>query len=233
MQAVEALVAERIGSRRPAAYLTGRMWFAGHEFAVDERVLVPRSPLAELIEQRFEPWLGRRTVGRALDLGTGSGCIAVGIAHALPGVAVDATDISRQALAVAARNVAAHGLDRRIALHHADLWPPGAARYDLIVSNPPYVPQAVWRNLPAEFHAEPELALVAGEDGCACLDRLLAQAAERLTASGLLFVEVGEIWPAVAARYPQLPFTWLEFERGGEGVFVLERAALAGIAGTA
>lgn len=224
--AIDALIDTRIATRRPAAYLTGRMWFAGYEFLVDERVLVPRSPIAELIGAHFEPWRGGRAVTRVLDIGTGSGCIAIATALAFPHAKVDATDLSADALAVAAANVARHGVDARVALHACDLFPSTGGPYDLIVSNPPYVPQAVWERLPPEYHAEPEGALTAGASGLDCLERLLEAAARYLAPGGQLIVEVGEIWPEVESRYPRLPFTWLEFERGGEGVFLLERDEL-------
>ncbi len=230
VDAVEALVDARIATRRPAAYLAGRMWFAGHEFAVDERVLVPRSPIAELIGAHFEPWRGGRPVTRVLDIGTGSGCIAIATALAFPQARVDASDVSGDALAVAAANVARHGVDDRVALHACDLFPPTGGPWDLIVSNPPYVPQAVWEALPPEYHAEPELALTAGASGLDCLERLLDAAAAHLAPGGQLVVEVGEIWPEVEARYPRLPFTWVAFEHGGEGVFLLERDELQALA---
>lgn len=224
---VEALVEARIARRVPAAYLTRRMWFCGHEFAVDERVLVPRSPLAELIERGFTPWLAARAPRRILDIGTGSGCIAIAVALAFPDAHIDATDASADALAVAAANCARHGVAGRVALYEADLFPPAPGRYDLIVSNPPYVPAARHAELPAEYQYEPRLALVADDDGCALVERILARAPALLSAHGLLVVEVGEMWPTLAARHPRLPFTWVEFERGGEGVFVLSRDELA------
>lgn len=223
----EALVAARIERRCPAAYLTGRMWFAGHEFEVSDQVLVPRSPLAELIHARFEPWLDPARVARILDIGTGSGCIALACALAFPQATVDATDVSEAALAIAARNRARHGLEARVNLHAADLFPPpGEPPYDLIVSNPPYVPAARAESLPDEYLREPALALFAGEEGFDCVDRILAGAAARLATDGLLVVEVGEIADAVDARYAHLPLTWVEFEHGGEGVFVIGREAL-------
>jgi len=221
-----ALVGERIARRVPAAYLTQRTCFAGLEFHVDPRVLVPRSPLAELIEARFEPWLDSRRVRRVLDIGTGSGCIAIATALTLPWARVDATDISSDALAVAAINRARHGLEGRLTLLEADLFPPHAPRYDLILSNPPYVPDTRLSELPPEYAAEPALGLCGGADGLDCVARILRHAAAHLSVNGVLIVEVGESADAVASRYPELPFTWLEFERGGEGVFLLERAHL-------
>lgn len=228
--AVEALVAERIASRRPAAYLTGRMWFAGHEFIVDERVLVPRSPLAEIIVNGFQPWIGQRQIHRLLDIGTGSGCIAIAAALVCPEAEVDATDSSTGALAVAACNVRLHGLEARVHLYAADLFPTTGERYDLIISNPPYVPLESWSALPAEYLAEPRDALVADDDGLACVTRILSGAHSHLAPDGLLIVEVGEIWPEVIAAYPELPFTWIDFQHGGEGVFLLEARELLRIA---
>ena len=225
-KAVEALVARRIKERCPAAYLTGRMWFAGLEFEVDKNVLVPRSPIAELIEARFAPWVEAGRVSRILDIGTGSGCIAIAMAQAFPNARVDATDVSAAALAVAQRNVARYELANRVVLLEADLFPSAPATYDLIVSNPPYVPRGRMPELPAEYRAEPALGLVAGEDGFECLDRILATAGDYLADHGVLVVEVGEIWPEVEARYAALALDWVEFSAGGEGVFVLETGAL-------
>lgn len=224
--AVEALLEARIARRVPAAYLARRMWFAGHEFYVDERVLVPRSPLAELIGLGVQPWLGEQPVRRILDIGTGSGCIAIAAALAWPAAEVDATDLSADALAVAAINRDRHGLGTRLALHRCDLFPGQGGPWDLIISNPPYVPAASYAALPAEYRHEPRLALEAGSDGMDCVERILAGARSRLAPGGLLVVEVGEITELVAARHPELPFTWVEFTHGGEGVFVLAREDL-------
>lgn len=224
--AVEQLVKARIDRRLPAAYLTHRMWFAGLEFYVDERVLVPRSPLAELIGDGFQPWLGGLPVQRILDIGTGSGCIAIAAAMAFPAARVDATDISESAMAVATLNRERHGLLQRVELHLADLFPPAGPRYELIVSNPPYVPGKRVDELPAEYRNEPRLALEAGMDGMSCVARILARAPDYLAQHGLLVVEVGEIQEEVATRYPDLPFTWVEFACGGEGVFILTREEL-------
>lgn len=227
--AVEAIVSERIESRRPAAYLTGRMWFAELEYYVDERVLVPRSPLAELIRDEFQPWRGSRRFSRILDIGTGSGCIAIAAAVAFPGAHIDATDVSPGALEVAAINRRRHRLEGRVELIETDLFPAEPRHYDLIVSNPPYVPSARMATLPQEYHAEPKSGLAAGPDGLDCVERILKRAPDYLAADGLLVVEVGEIWPALERRYPQLEFTWVALRHGGEGVFVLTRAALAGL----
>jgi ribosomal protein L3 glutamine methyltransferase len=229
-RAVHALLARRIAERKPTAYLTGEAWFCGLRFAVDERVLVPRSPIAELIERGFEPWLAGghdpARVRRVLDLCTGSGCIAIACAYAFPEATVDATDLSRDALAVAADNVAAHGLGARVALHLGDLWAGCAGPYDLVVANPPYVDAEEMAALPAEHRHEPALALASGGDGLAHAVRILRESAARLAPDGLLCLEVGGSWPALEARFPTVPFTWVEFERGGDGVLVMARDEL-------
>ncbi|NJD30998.1 MAG: 50S ribosomal protein L3 N(5)-glutamine methyltransferase [Gammaproteobacteria bacterium] len=219
--------AERIERRVPAAYLMGRMWFAGLEFEVDERVIVPRSPFAELIHARFEPWIEPSRVRRILDIGTGSGCIASACARAFPKAAVDAVDVSGHALEVARRNVAKHRLGRRVRLLQGDVFEPVEdQRYDLIVSNPPYVSEAEMRALPEEYHREPALALRAGRDGLDVVRRILAGAKRHLEPGGALFVEVGDSDVRLQKAFPKLPFTWLEFEHGGGGVFMLRRSEL-------
>jgi len=225
--AVLATFAERIRSRMPAAYLMGHMWFAGLEFEVDPRVIVPRSPFAELILAEFRPWVDPARVQRVLDLGTGSGCIAIACARALPESHVDAVDISPQALELAHRNVLRHDLADRVQLFGGDLYEPVAGRrYDMIVSNPPYVSDAEMAELPREYAHEPDLALRAGADGLDVVRRILAGAARHLEPDGTLFVEVGDSAARLVAAYPDLPFVWLEFEHGGGGVFLLTRADL-------
>jgi ribosomal protein L3 glutamine methyltransferase len=219
---VRALFEARIAQRVPAAYLMGRMWFAGMEFEVDPRVIVPRSPFAELIHDRFEPWIDPGRVRRILDIGTGSGCIAIACALAFPDASVDAVDVSPQALEVAGRNVARHGVADRLRLHLGDVYSPlGAARYDLIVSNPPYVSDAEMQALPPEYLHEPDLALRAGADGLDVVRRILGGLSQHLAPGGALFVEVGDSDRRVQEAFPELPLTWLEFEHGGGGVFLL------------
>lgn len=225
--AVEALLDRRIAERLPSAYLTGVTWFAGHEIRVTRDVLVPRSPIAELCARGFAPWIDPAAVGRVLDIGTGSGCIAIAAAHALPRARVDATDVSARALAVARGNVRRHRLAGRIAVRRADVYVGlRGRRYDVVVSNPPYVPAAEMRRLPREFRAEPVLGLKAAARGLAIIDRILAGARRHLTPAGILVVEAGNTAAAVRRRHRALPFTWLEFERGGSGVFVLRAADL-------
>jgi ribosomal protein L3 glutamine methyltransferase len=221
------LVERRVRERIPSAYLTGRTWFAGHEIRVDERVLVPRSPIAELIEVRFEPFIDPARVHAILDIGTGSGCIALACAHAFPDARVDAADVSHDALDVALANVRLHGLERRMRTVLSNVYRGlGERRYDIIVSNPPYVPTADVDALPAEYGHEPRLGLDAGRDGLATVRQILAGGAAHLEPGGLLVVEVGDTDERVRRAWPQLPFLWLEFVRGGGGLFVVSRETL-------
>ena len=221
-----ARLARRIVERVPTAYLVGTAWFAGHEFLSDERALVPRSPLAEFVANDCFGVLDGRAAPRVLDLCTGGGCIAIAVALARPAARVDASDLSPEALSLARENVARHEVGARVTLLEGDLFEPVRGPYDLIVSNPPYVDAADLAAMPGEFAHEPALGLGAGEDGLERVRDILAGAAARLVPDGVLVVEVGNSAPAVVSAWPDVPFEWLEFTAGGEGVFLLERATL-------
>jgi ribosomal protein L3 glutamine methyltransferase len=220
-------VVRRINERTPTAYLTNKAWFCGLEFFVDERVLVPRSPIGELIEEEFQPWL-QSAPSRVMDLCTGSGCIAIACAHAFPEAEVDAIDISTDALAVAEQNVQDHGMEQQVFPIRSDLFRdlPALDKYDLIVSNPPYVDQEDMDSLPEEFTHEPELGLAAGTDGLKLVRRILANAPDYLNENGVLICEVGNSMVHMMEQYPQIPFTWIEFSNGGHGVFALTKEQL-------
>jgi ribosomal protein L3 glutamine methyltransferase len=226
-QRFAALLQRRIRERVPAVYLTHRCWFAGLPLYIDERVLIPRSPIAELIEQQFAPWVDAHAVRRIVDLGTGSGCIALACAWAFPKARVDAVDISPEALAVARINRDALGLARRVRLVNSDFFKALAGRrYDIIVSNPPYVGTAEFNGLPPEYGHEPAGALRSGKDGMDAVRVLLRDAPAHLTADGVLIIEVGNTETRVRRAFPRLPFVWLSFARGGGGVFLLSAAQL-------
>ncbi|MBI3574621.1 MAG: 50S ribosomal protein L3 N(5)-glutamine methyltransferase [Gammaproteobacteria bacterium] len=228
LEKIRALVEARVTTRKPLAYLLNEAWFAGLKFYVDARVLVPRSITGEYIRERFVPWIAPENVQRALDLCTGSGCIAVALAVAFPQARVDAADISDDALAVARINVEQYGLRERVKLIKSDLFEGlGGVRYNLIVTNPPYVSRADMAALPEEYRHEPALALAAGEHGLDVIVKILARAADYLTPGGIFVAEVGNSHMALAAAFPQVPFLWLTSETGDESVFLLTAAQLA------
>jgi len=221
---VLSLIDRRIETREPVAYLVGQAWFAGMPFKSDARALVPRSPIAELIEDGFSPWLDGRDVERALDLCTGSGCIGIAMAAHNPHWRVDIADLSDDALALARENIAQHQLGKQVRAVRSDLFSGlSGERYDLIVSNPPYVTDDEYAALPGEYAHEPKLGLTAGADGLDIALRILRDAPGHLTDQGLLIVEVGESEHALSALLPDVPFVWIEFKVGPMGVCALER----------
>jgi len=226
-QSIQDIVAQRMSQRIPAPYLTHEAWFAGIPFYIDARVLVPRSPMAELILDQFQPWIELRRLRNVLDMGTGSGCIAIATALNLPWVKVDATDVSAEALAVAQLNIDKHAVSDRVYLIQSDLFEQLPKKfYDVIISNPPYVDAHDMSMLPNEFQHEPALGLTAGDDGLDCVRRILHHAADYLQPHGILIVEVGNSAEALEMAYPEVPFTWLEFEHGDDGVFLLDAQQL-------
>ncbi|WP_174871665.1 50S ribosomal protein L3 N(5)-glutamine methyltransferase [Pectobacterium polaris] len=225
-QRIVERVIRRVNERIPVAYLTNKAWFCGLEFYVDERVLVPRSPIGELINNYFDEQLPK-TPNHILDLCTGSGCIAIACAQAFPEAEVDAVDISNDALAVTEQNIQQHGLEYRVTPIRSDLFRDlPAIRYDLIVTNPPYVDEEDMFDLPQEFRFEPELGLAAGNDGLDLVRRILACAPDYLSDDGVLICEVGNSMVHLIDQYPDIPFTWLEFDNGGDGVFMLTHSQL-------
>ncbi|NNE64743.1 MAG: 50S ribosomal protein L3 N(5)-glutamine methyltransferase [Gammaproteobacteria bacterium] len=213
------ILQKRVDTRQPAAYITRESWFCGLKFYIDERVLVPRSPIAELIGNQFEPWIDSQRVGRILDLCTGSGCIAIACQYAFEDAEVCASDISEEALEVARINRKAHRLDDYLTLYQSDLFTgiPVQA-FDIIVSNPPYVDAQDMADLSDEFRFEPDLGLAAGNDGLDLVNQILLQSKDYLSEHGILVIEVGNSQPAMMQRYDVLPMTWIDFEYGGSGV---------------
>jgi len=231
---LEQLLQQRIVERIPVPYLTGTAWFALLPFHVNRQVLIPRSPIAELVEEGFQPWFVRNGVSdipdSVLDLCCGSGCIGIACAKYLPDCTVDLADLSAEALGVARGNIALHDVASRVCCYQGDLFcalPPGKT-YDVIVCNPPYVDAADMASLPPEYRHEPRFALEAGQDGLDLVKRILAEAADYLNDGGLLIVEVGNSEAALVEQFPDLPFTWPDFLRGGGGVFVLYKEQLEG-----
>jgi ribosomal protein L3 glutamine methyltransferase len=216
----------RCQARIPVPYLTGEAWFMGLPFHVDERVLIPRSPIGELIEQGFEPWLNGQSVHRILDLCTGSGCIGIACAHVFEEAEVDLADLSTDALAVAKKNIDRYELGHRVHAVASDLFDALSGEYDLIVTNPPYVDLEDLSDMPAEYQHEPAMALGSGDDGLDITRRILASASGYLSEQGILVCEVGNSCIALEQAYPEVAFTWLEFERGGHGVFVFSKLEL-------
>lgn len=227
VEQIESLAIARIKTRKPMAYLTQQMWFADIEFYVDERVLVPRSPIAELIRNQFFPWLDIADTKRVLDLCTGSGCIGMATAIHAPHLDVVCSDISDDALEVAKINLARLELNDQVTLVQSDLFENLAQqKFDLIVSNPPYVDSEDMANLSSEFKHEPELGLASGHDGLIHTRKILENALDYLTNDGKLIIEVGNSMQALQETYPHVPFMWLEFENGGDGVFMLTKEQL-------
>lgn len=223
-QAVVEVLRRRVEERVPAAYLTGEAWLGEHRFIVDPRVIVPRSFIAELLEEQLEPWLDDPwSVQRALDLCTGSGCLAILTALAFPNAEVDAIDLSPDALAVAEKNVALYGMEEQVKLIHSNLFAnvPADTRYDLIISNPPYVNQESMDELPSEYRREPQMALAGGEDGLDLVRIMLREAGNFLNPHGALVVEIGHNRAALEAAYPDTPFIWLDTHGGNDFVFLL------------
>lgn len=221
-QQLTELAHRRVNERIPVPYLTSEAWFAGERYIVNRDVLIPRSPLAETIANHFQPWLGTTQPQRILDLCTGSGCLAIYCSKEFPACQVDAVDISLAALNVAQQNIALHNCANQVHAIESDLFSALEGRkYDIIISNPPYVSAEDMAALPSEFTHEPTLALASGADGLDITHKILQQAKQYLTPNGILIVEVGNSWQTLVNKYPNLPFTWLEFNYGGEGVFLL------------
>jgi ribosomal protein L3 glutamine methyltransferase len=224
---IERLISARIKTRKPLSYLTHEAYFCGLKFYVDERVIVPRSPFAELIQNQFEPWVDPEKIKNILDLCTGSSCIPIACAYYFPETQIDASELSEDALAVAEINIKQHGVQDRVHLIQSDVFKNiPLKQYDLIISNPPYVSSDEMKTLPEEFLHEPNMSLETPNEGLFIVDQILKQAAQYLTEEGVLIIEVGNTEEALEKRYPNVPFLWLEFEYGGGGVFLLTKKAL-------
>ncbi|MCP5209084.1 MAG: 50S ribosomal protein L3 N(5)-glutamine methyltransferase [Hahellaceae bacterium] len=211
----------RVDKRMPLPYLLGEALFMGLSFKVNDHVLIPRSPIAELIENGFAPWVVHEDVNRILDLCTGSGCIGIAAAFEFPAATVDLSDLSADALEIASENIQAHQLQDRVSVIQSDVFENIEGRYDIIVTNPPYVDAGDMHSMPDEFRHEPEMALACGEDGLDIVRVILREAREYLTENGILVVEVGNSWMALEALFPDIIFNWVEFEHGGGGVFIM------------
>jgi ribosomal protein L3 glutamine methyltransferase len=228
LEQVLRVIERRATEKIPAAYLTNEAWLGDFSFFVDERVIVPRSFIAELLRDQLEPWIeSPEEIRSALDLCTGSGCLAILLAHAFPNATIDAVDISPDALDVAKKNVASYNLEHQVNLIRSDLFAElGERTYDLIISNPPYVSAAAMAALPEEYRHEPESALASGADGLEATRTILNDAANHLTEGGLLVVEIGHNRDTLEQAYPETAFTWLETSAGDEFVFLLKRDQL-------
>jgi len=227
MTNVKAVITRRVEEKIPAAYITKEGWFSGLQFYVDERVLVPRSPIAEMVENQFSPWVDPELVENVLDLCTGSGCIGIACAYAFPQAQVDLSDVSVDALEVANININQHDASQRVTAIQSDIFNGLSGKtYDIIVSNPPYVDKEDMDALSEEFHHEPELGLSSGNDGLDITRTILKQASQYLADNGILVLEVGNSQYALAEMFPLVPFQWIEFERGGDGVFILTKEQL-------
>lgn len=225
LERLQALLSRRVSEKIPLAYLLNEAWFAGLAFYVDDRVIIPRSPIAELIKNRFKPLI-KRDPNSILDLCCGSGCIGLASALAFPDSTVSLADLSEEALVVAAINSEKHFLSHRVELCQSSLFDELEGTFDLIISNPPYVGDAEYQSLPAEYKYEPAMALLSENNGLALPIQILNQAADFLSDEGVLVLEVGNSWQALANLYPDAPFLWLEFEHGGEGILSLTREQL-------
>lgn len=215
-------VQDRIINHTPVPYLVNAAWFGDLEIYVDKRVIIPRSPIAELIQDKFNPWIAQDKVNNVLDLCTGSGCIAILAAIHFPDAQVDAVELSKDAIAVAKINVSRFELESQLKIFNSDLFNQlPDKKYDIIVSNPPYVDSEDYTDLPLEYLHEPKQALVASDEGLGLVIEILKHASKYLTPHGILIVEVGYLSDVLEARFPNIPFTWLQFEQGGEGVFLL------------